>query len=384
MNADVRMTPKPLFNPEGSRDPGSRRILGGSTTNLLELNQCGFPWADSLYRKMRSYFWVPEEIPLGDDAQQFVHLTPAERKAYLSVLSFLIFLDSIQIDNVGALAAYVTAPEINACLRTQSFFESIHAQSYDYILTSVVDSLTRDHVYTLWRDDERLKARNAAMIDRYERFRANPTPENFIRSCMADLLLEGIYFYSGFAFFFTLGRQQKMGGTVSVIRTIRRDEILHLALFTQMMRSLRQEIPECFTPAMEEELLEMARRAVEEEIAWGQHVTQNQILGLTDPLIDRYIRYLGNQRCQAIGLPQPYPEVTQDPMPWIEGFAALNQVKTDFFERRVLNYRSRADKIRTDDLRERLQAADSGQTTASPIEDGDHSKRLNFENLRSR
>ena len=46
----------------------------------------------------------------------------------------------------------------------------------------------------------------------------DPTPDSFARVLMADLVLEGIYFHSGFAFFYALGRQGKTGGTVSVIR----------------------------------------------------------------------------------------------------------------------------------------------------------------------
>ena len=34
------------------------------------------------------------------------------------------------------------------------------------------------------------------------------------------------------------------------------------------------------------------RTGVEHEIAWGQYVTNNQILGINDELIDQYIKYL--------------------------------------------------------------------------------------------
>ncbi|MGC8505261.1 MAG: ribonucleotide-diphosphate reductase subunit beta [Thermoplasmata archaeon] len=332
------MEVKKLFNPEGTRDLSMQRLVGGPSTNLLEFNHCKYSWAEPLYKKMRSFFWIPDEIPLGEDKKQFPTLTPYEQDAYQKTLSFLIFLDSIQIDNLGAIASYITAPEVTACLKAQAFFETIHAQSYDYLLTSVVDQVTRDSVYSMWKDDAHLMRRNRFITDLYEEFIRNPSDVNFIKSSMADFLLEGVYFYSGFAFFYALGRQGKMGGTVSMIRLIQRDENTHLALFTNILNVLRDENPGWFTKEMDDYLLEMVRTAVNHEIAWGQYVTRNQILGLTDSLIDRYIKYLANIRCEAISLPKPYPEITEHPMPWVDSFASMNSTKTDFFERRVTNY----------------------------------------------
>ena len=82
----------------------------------------------------------------------------------------------------------------------------------------------------------------------------------------------------------------------------------------------------------------MLRLGVENEIAWGQYITNDQILGLNNVLIERYIKYLGNIRLEAIGLPVLYPEIKDHPMEWIESFSNLNSTKTDFFEAKVTNY----------------------------------------------
>lgn len=58
---------------------------------------------------------------------------------------------------------------------------------------------------------------------------------------------------------------------------------------------------------MIEEFREMMRVGVEHEIAWGQYVTANEIMGINDQLIDAYIKYLSNQRLKAIGLEELYP-----------------------------------------------------------------------------
>jgi ribonucleoside-diphosphate reductase beta chain len=345
------MQRKPLFNEQGARAWQERRLIGGSTTNILELSNVRYPWAERLYRKMRSFFWVPEEVPLGDDRLGYARLTPDEQRAYGRILSFLIFLDSIQTVNLGYIANYVTAPEVDACLRTQNFFETIHSQSYDYILTSVVDPETREAVYELWRNDEHLLRRNRFVTDLYEKFIDQPTAENFVRVLMADIVLEGIYFYSGFAFFYALARQGKMGGTVSIIRLINRDENLHLALFVQMMRELRTEEPQLFSEDMCRELVDMVRTGVEHEAAWGRYVLEGGVAGLDPDELERYLRYLGNARCRAVDLPPPFPEVEGPAMPWLEDMASMNEVKTDFFERRVGNYQKVGPSLNFDRLR---------------------------------
>ncbi len=344
------MEKKLLFNPDGVRDLSVQRLVNGKSTNLIEFANCKYDWAEQLYRKMRQFFWIPDEIPLGDDKIQFPKLTEAEQSAYKKTLAFLIFLDSIQVDNLGALALFITAPEVVACLKTQAFFETIHAQSYDYLLTSVVDTLTREEVYTLWKDDSILLTRNRFITDQYQEFIETSSEKAFIRSCMADYLLEGIYFYSGFAFFYALGRQDKMGGTVSLIRLIQRDENTHLALFTHILRTLAEENPDWFDAEMRAELTSMLKTAVDHEIMWGKYVTKNQILGLSDSVIENYIKYLGNNRAEAIGLEAPY-EKMKHPMPWVDTFAAMNTTKTDFFERKVTNYQKFGGSLKFDKLK---------------------------------
>jgi ribonucleoside-diphosphate reductase beta chain len=327
-----------LFNEAGERDWGKRRIIGGNTTNLIELNNIKYEWAYRMYRAMMSNFWIPEEIALADDARQYSQLTAGERRAFNKILSFLIFLDSIQTHNLPNINEYITAPEVNLCLTVHAFQEAVHSQSYGYILDSVVSAQTRDQIYNEWRDDPHLLRRNQFITDRYEEFIADPSDYNLVKTVMANFILEGVYFYSGFSFFFALGRQGKMLGTVSEIKYIQRDELTHLALFRHIFEEIRRENPGLVTDQLIEELRAMMAQAVEHEVAWGQYVTAGEITGLSDELIDRYIKYLANQRLKSLGLEPLYPDVREHPMRWVDQYAAINSTKTDFFEQKVTSY----------------------------------------------
>lgn len=326
------MIKKKIFNEYGDR--GTQSIINGNTTNLREWNRIKYEWATHLYRTMLNNFWIPEEIALNEDVKQFNYLTDGERNAFEKIISFLNFLDSVQSENLPNLSRYITASEVSSLLNIQAFQEEIHAQSYSYILDTVTNPVTRDKIYDMWREDENLLNRNRFIADIYQAFNDNPTQENFLRSVMANYILEGIYFYSGFSFFYTLARQGKMTATSTIFKYINRDEVNHLVLFQHIIKELKNEIPTFF----EEELREMMRIGVENEIKWGQYVTNNEILGINNDLIDKYIKYLSNLRLKAIGLKELYPEINKNPMLWIESFSKINNTKTDFFEAKVVNY----------------------------------------------
>ncbi len=345
----MELQKKKLFNEHGDRDWGKRRMIGGNTTNLIELNNVKYEWATKMYRTMMNNFWIPEEIPLAQDAKDYKNLTAAERQSYDKIISFLIFLDSLQTANLPNINEYITAPEVNLCLTVHTFQEAVHSQSYSYILDSVCSAEVRDRIYNEWREDERLLRRNRFITDLYEQFIADPSVTNLIRTIMANYILEGIYFYSGFSFFYALGRQGKMLGTVSEIKYIQRDELTHLALFQGIFREIRKENPVYFTPELMEDLRQMMKTAVETEIAWGQYITNNRIAGLSNEILDRYIKFLSNERLKKLGLDILYPEIDEHPMKWVESFSNMNGMKTDFFEQKVTNY-SKSSNLNWDEL----------------------------------
>lgn len=94
-------------------------------------------------------------------------------------------------------------------MNIQAFQEEIHAQSYSYILDTVTNPVTRDKIYDEWRTDKVLLERNKFIANIYQDFSDNPNEINFLKTVFANYILEGIYFYSGFSFFYTLARQEK-------------------------------------------------------------------------------------------------------------------------------------------------------------------------------
>lgn len=331
---------RPLFNPEGDVEVQKRKIIGGNTTNLNDFNHMKYGWVSSWYRQAMNNFWIPEEINLSVDVKDYKMLPKAERRAYDKILSFLIFLDSIQTANLPNISEYITANEVNLCLSIQAFQEAVHSQSYSYMLDTICEPQERNDVLYQWKEDTHLLKRNEFIGNLYNAFQEEKSPRMLIRTIIANYILEGIYFYSGFMFFYNLGRNHLMPGSVQEIRYINRDENTHLWLFRNILLELKKEEPELFTEKDIEEYREMIREGCEQEIQWGHYVIGDEVQGLTKEMITDYIRYLGNLRCTNLGFLPIYDghESEPDSMRWVSQYSNANTIKTDFFEARSTAY----------------------------------------------
>lgn len=326
-----------IFNPEGNDDVSVRTIIKGSTTGIFNLNDVKYPWAKAMYQVMIGNFWVPEKVKgLKDDARDFHSvLSPEEQRAYKGILSFLIFLDSIQTVNLPNFSDYVTSPEVNLILSIQTYQEAIHSQSYATILETVVNAEEREEIYYFWRDNPILLERNKYIGQIYQDFIDDPSDENFFRGIVANFLLESIYFYNGFAFFDTLVDHQKMPATGRMIAYIRRDELTHVTLFANMMREIKKEFPSIYDENL---VKEMMKKAVEQEIEWSKHILGNKIPGINEQTTEEYTHWLANERLAMIGIAPLYPDAMKNPYKHLERLQDPNADKGNFFETTVINY----------------------------------------------
>lgn len=329
---------KPLFNEFGDTETSKKRIINGNTTNLNDFNNMKYGWVSDWYRQAMNNFWIPEEINLAQDLKDYQKLDKAERVAYDKILSFLIFLDSIQTANLGNINNYITASEVNLCLTIQAFQEAVHSQSYSYMLDTICSPEKRNEILFQWKDDSVLLERNKFIGDLYNNFVEDSSARNFLKTIMANYILEGIYFYSGFMFFYNLERNGKMPGSAQEIRYINRDENTHLWLFRNIIREIKEEEPQIFTEELIEELRDMMKTGVEHEIAWGHYVIGDNIQGINKKMLEDYIKYLGNLRLETIGLEKLYEGHDKNPATWVDFYADANSVKTDFFEAKSTAY----------------------------------------------
>lgn len=332
------MQRKKLFNIAGNDEIINRRMIGGNVTNLFNLNNVKYQWANKVYRLMMENFWIPEKVSLFDDKRAYEELTASEKTAYDGILSFLVFLDSIQTNNLPNISEYITAPEVNLVLAIQTYQEAVHSQSYAYIIESIIPAAKRAEIYEKWREDKVLLERNKYIAEIYQNFIDNKSDLNFARVLIANYLLEGVYFYNGFNFFYNLAARSLMIGTADEIKYINRDELTHCVIFAHIIRDIMQENAGFFNV---DEIYAMFDKAVEQEIAWSNHIIGRNIIGITEKTIEEYTKFIANKRLKDIGLKPRYEGFDQNPYKQLEKVADTNgegNVKGNFFEANVSSY----------------------------------------------
>lgn len=335
-NSQNTIKRKKIYDPNSTESVNDRKIFGGNPTSIFELNKIKYQWAYNLWKVMLANSWFPEEVNMTPDKRDYAeNLTPEEKIGYDRALAQLIFMDSLQTNNlIDNVNPYITSPEINLILVRQAFEEALHSQSYAVMVESI--SANTEEIYDMWRSDMKLREKNDYIANVYIELAENPTERQLLKAAFANQILEGIYFYSGFAFFYTLAKSGKMLGSAQMIRFIQRDEVTHLLLFQNMINSLRKEMSHLFTKDLEEEVIEMFKEAVRVETNWGQYITQGQILGLTDNIIAQYIQYLADDRLRRVGFSPIYN--VEHPIKWVDAFSSFNDQRTNFFEGNVTNY----------------------------------------------
>ena len=330
------MNKKTIYNPDSNETLNDRRIFGGNPDGMINFTKMKYPWALNLWDTMEANTWFPREVQMTGDVKDYRLLTVPEKRMYDLVLSQLIFMDSLQTNNLmDNINPYITAPEVNACLSRQSYEEANHSKSYAVMVEAISENT--DAIYDMWKTDTVLRNKNSFVASIYvELSSGDITDEKILLALFANQILEGIYFYAGFAAIYALGKAGKMIGSSQMIRFIQRDEVTHLLLFQNMINSVRKERPELFTPALESKVREMFKQAVVLEASWGSYITQGQILGFTDGIILQYIQYLADKRLTAVGYAPEYN--VKHPIPWVDGFSSFNDQRTNFFEGSVVNY----------------------------------------------
>lgn len=331
------MEKKVIYNPESTETLGDRKVFGGNPDGMLNFTKMKYQWALRLWDVMEANTWFPKEVAMTSDNKDYPLLTSAEKRMYDLVLAQLIFMDSLQTNNImDNINPYITAPEINACLSRQAYEEANHSKSYAVMVESISENT--DEIYDLWKTDTMLQKKNKFVADMFAReaFEGFTDNQKMILSMVGNQILEGLYFYAGFAAMYALGKSGKMLGSSQMIRFIQRDEVTHLLLFQNSINDSRKEYPEEFTEKLEAKIREMFAQAVDMESEWGAYITQGQILGFTDGIIRQYIEYLADTRLNVIGYAPQY-KVTH-PIPWVDAYSSFNDQRTNFFEGNVVNY----------------------------------------------
>jgi len=332
------MEKKRLFNPTG--DDNNIRIINGNTTNLLNLETSKYKWAIKLYESMFTKVWIPYKVDMLPDKETWFSLTKAEQEAYKDIISFLVFLDSVQTNNIPNIADYITAPEVVICLAFQTYEESNHSLSYGHILSSLFSHKEATEIVYRWRDNKLLLERNKFIASIYQDFIDNPCEATFMKSIIGNYILEGLYFYNGFQFFHNLNSRGLMSSTDTQIRYIRQEEELHIVLFRNIFLEIWNEYPE-LKEEYTDVIYDLFRQATEWEIKFSVSILGDKVLGQSSESVTQYAKYRCDWLLKQIEFNPIYNETT-NPYKHLDlqsGVIDETTSRTNNFEVTSINYK---------------------------------------------
>src|SRR5699024_4830479 len=189
--------------------------------------------------------------------------------------------------------------------------EAVHNESYSYVLSSVASLAEQKESFNFGRTDPVLLKRNRSIMEHYNHFAEEPTIENIIKTMVYTALLEGLFFYSGFAFFYNLARNNKMVGTSTMISYINRDELEHGRFISELFRATLAENPEHNNETFIQWVYDQFTQSVELEIEWSTYVLGN-VSGIDLEEMKGYIKYRANKMLRMMGLNEVYPEYVEN------------------------------------------------------------------------
>ena len=138
--------------------------------------------------------------------------------------------------------------------------------------------------------------------------------------CMNSVnALEGIRFYVSFACSWAFAELKKMEGNAKIIKLIARDENIHLAISTAILKQLPKDDPEfaIIAEELQEETRQIYIDAIEQEKAWADYLFRDgTMIGLNAAMLKSYAEWIGTKRMRAVGLTSPYSPGKANPLPW--------------------------------------------------------------------
>lgn len=273
-------------------------------------------------------------------------LSQDERLVIMRNLGFFSTAESLVGNNIVlAIFKHVTNPEVRQYLLRQAFEEAIHTHTFHYIVESL--SLDQGEVFNMYNEINSIHAKDAFEMQLTEDIlKPGFTTDSFegAQKFLENLIgyyiiMEGIFFYSGFAMILSLHRQNKMTGIGEQFQYILRDETVHLNFGIDLINGVKEENPQLWTQQFQEHIIQLIDQAVELEIQYAQDCLPRGILGLTAPMFRDYVQYIADRRLERIGLKPRYR--SKNPFPWMSETIDLGKEK-NFFETRVTEYQSAA------------------------------------------
>ncbi len=317
-------------------------ILGTGIQDGLLLKPVHYPWAMELYEQAVANTWFPNEIQLSQDLSDWKKMTGEEQHAITFLMSYFN-PNELLVNKALAFGVYpyVNAAECHLYLAKQMWEEANHCMAFEYVLETF--PIDRKLAYGAHVDTPSMARKEdfeTKFIKRMTEHTLDITTtegkKDFVRNLVAyNIILEGIWFYSGFMVALSFRQRNLLRNFASLIDWVVRDESLHLKFGINLILTVLEENEDLQTEEFATEIKQMILDGVKMEADYNRDLLPNGILGLNADYINQYVKYLADRRLEELGFGVHYK--VSNPAKWM---AAANDTLqlVNFFESTNTSY----------------------------------------------
>jgi len=302
----------------------------------------------------RGFFWVPEEITLSKDANDFKDASEAVKHIFTSNLLRQTALDSLQGRGPSQVfAPVVSLPELEALVYNWTFFETnIHSRSYSHIIRNIYN--VPKEVFNTIHDTKEI-VDMASSIGRYyddlhiinsRKELGEVVPEEVHVKAIwlalhASYALEAFRFMVSFATSLAMVENKIFIGNGNIISLILQDELLHKGWTAYLINQVVKEDPRFSKIAQEcqEQVLQIYRDVIREEKAWADYLFQKgPVIGLNANILKDFVDYTASDALKQIGIKYWNTAPKSTPIPWFNKHSDTSKKQTALQESESTNY----------------------------------------------
>jgi ribonucleoside-diphosphate reductase beta chain len=283
-----------------------------------------------LYKKAEHSFWTAEEIDLSQDLTDWESKLNDDEKHFIKmVLAFFAASDGIVNENLAInFLNEVQYPEARSFYGFQVAIENIHSEVYSLLIdTYIKDEKERDMLFHAIEHFDSIKKKADWALKWIN-------SDSFAERLIAFAAVEGIFFSGSFCSIFWLKKRGLMPGLSFSNELISRDEGLHCSFACLLYNNhIKDKLPK-------ERIKEIICSAVDIERVFITESLPASLIGMNNNLMIQYIEYVADFWLSELKCDKVYN--VSNPFDFMDMISL--QGKTNFFERRVGEYKKVEDR----------------------------------------
>jgi ribonucleoside-diphosphate reductase beta chain len=302
----------------------------------------------------RGFFWVPEEISLTKDSQDFKDASDAVKHIFTSNLLRQTALDSLQGRGPSQIfTPVVSLPELEALVYNWTFFETnIHSRSYSHIIRNIYN--VPKEVFNTIHDTKEI-VDMASSVGKYyddlhlincrKELGEEISEAEHIKAIWlalnASYALEAFRFMVSFATSLAMVENKIFIGNGNIISLILQDELLHKGWTAYLINQVVKEDPRFarIKTECEAEVSALYMDVIREEKAWADYLFQKgPVIGLNANILKDFVDYTAYNALKDIGIKYTNPAPKTTPIPWFNKHSDTSKKQTALQENESTNY----------------------------------------------